>query len=73
MNIQPKKNKHASALKTIGKYTLTAQILGKGVFGEVVLAYNTDEEGDQDENDLNWSNQYLACKIIKKANLNPRL
>jgi hypothetical protein len=73
MNIQPKKNKHASALKTIGKYTLTSQILGKGVFGEVVLAFATEEEQNQDENDENWSNQYLACKIIKKANLNPRL
>lgn len=73
MNNHPKKNKHAAALKTIGKYTLTSHILGKGVFGEVVLAYSSEEEQNLDENDLNWSNQYFACKIIKKANLNPRL
>lgn len=73
MNNNPKKNKHATALKTIGKYTLTSNILGKGQFGEVVLAYGSEEEIRDDENDLNWSNQYLACKIIKKANLNPRL
>ena len=41
-NTAKKSNKHCAALKTIGKYTLTSQILGKGVFGEVVLAYHND-------------------------------
>ena len=48
-NTSKNKNKHASALKTIGKYTLTSQILGKGVFGEVVLAYHQDSEKKLDD------------------------
>ena len=50
------------ALKVIGDYTLTQNILGKGQFGEVVLAQHNQNQ-----------NQFYACKIIQKANLTQRL
>ena len=74
-NTQSTKNKrgNVSALKVIGNYTLTSHILGKGVFGEVVLAHTKEADNSKEDPEKNWVNQYMACKIIKKANLNHRL
>ena len=72
----------AKAFKIIGDYVLTATILGKGQFGEVVLAKRqspdqarrgskgqaqpSHAESAEGEDQKHW----LACKVIKKANLN---
>lgn len=67
-------------MKIVGDYTLTSTILGKGQYGEVVLARlkNVGDDGkknaqnnnqDQRQNKREW----LACKVIKKQNLNPAL
>lgn len=65
--------KHSQkALKVIGDYTLTQNILGKGQFGEVVLAQYTGS-GKVKNPSINEKEQFLACKIIQKANLTQRL
>lgn len=71
------------AQKIVGDYTLTSTVLGKGQYGEVVLARSkfADEIKKQDPNNPNQNQddskapqvEWLACKIIKKANLNPLL
>jgi hypothetical protein len=59
-----KKRPDQKAAKIIGDYTLTSTILGKGQFGEVVLAKRKDSKKEQDA-----KKEWMACKIIKKANL----
>ena len=71
------------AQKIVGDYTLTSTVLGKGQYGEVVLARNkyADDGKSQDPKKPNQKPtkpnapkvEWLACKIIKKANLNPLL
>ena len=51
------------ATKQIGNYYLTSKVLGKGQFGEVVLAK---------EDTGNSQPKWLACKIIKKQNMSAR-
>jgi|APSaa5957512535_1039671.scaffolds.fasta_scaffold824148_1 serine/threonine protein kinase len=48
--------------KMVGDYVLLQTVLGKGQFGEVVLAHHKDEP-----------DKLLACKIIKKNNLSHRM
>jgi hypothetical protein len=60
------------ALKVIGDYTLTQNILGKGQFGEVVLAQYTGNSKLKNT-EINENKQFMACKIIQKANLTQRL
>lgn len=63
------------AQKIVGDYTLTSTVLGKGQYGEVVLAKGNDskKEGGAGSGHKGPNNEWLACKIIKKANLNPML
>lgn len=61
MNNKPKQRK---ANKLIGEYILTSNVLGKGQFGEVVLARGAKAED---------KNHWMACKIIKKSSLNRKL
>lgn len=73
------------SMKIVGDYVLLNIVLGKGQFGEVVLAkYNkslaengkVDGKGNlrTDESVMElMKREYLACKIIKKASLNPQL
>jgi hypothetical protein len=69
------------AMKIVGDYVLTSTVLGKGQFGEVVLAkYNHQNQSQNQSNtnqnqsvNPNQNKEWLACKIIKKANLNPML
>jgi len=74
----------AKAFKIIGDYVLTATILGKGQFGEVVLAKRQDpnqarrgskalaqpSNENKEEGEPEDQKHWLACKVIKKANLN---
>jgi hypothetical protein len=53
--------KDRKPLKIVGDFVLLSAVLGKGQFGEVVLAH---KQGRPDE--------VLACKIIKKNNMNLR-
>ena len=71
------------AQKIVGDYTLTSTALGKGQYGEVVLARSKfaddanakDQKRNKELSDKNGDApvEWLACKIIKKANLNPML
>lgn len=78
-NIAPKKDPVAQ--KIVGDYTLTSTVLGKGQYGEVVLARSKfaddanakEPKRNRDQNENNPKVEWLACKIIKKANLNPML
>ena len=56
----------------IGDYTLTSTILGQGQFGEVVLARLKDSKVAELGSDQIFK-KWMACKIIKKVNLNARL
>ena len=72
----------AKAFKIIGDYVLTATILGKGQFGEVVLAKRQNpnqarrgskvlgQPSNMESSEQEDQKQWLACKVIKKANLN---
>jgi len=53
--------KDRKPLKIVGDFVLLSAVLGKGQFGEVVLAH---KQGRPDE--------VLACKIIRKNNMNLR-
>ena len=49
---------------------MTGNVLGKGQFGEVILAKQKD---DIDPQKRDPSKAWMACKIINKKSLNPRL
>ncbi len=51
----------------IGNYILTSTVLGKGQFGEVVLAEINPNNPPKNNAQLEaLESQLLACKIIKK-------
>lgn len=50
--------------KQIGNYVLTTTKLGRGQFGEVVLAHPQQADG---------AKALMACKIIKKARLSKKM
>ena len=70
MNNLNLKRPDQKAAKIIGDYTLTSTILGKGQFGEVVLAKRKDSKAGVN---ASQKKEWLACKIIKKANLTQKL
>ena len=55
--------------KAIGDYNLTSFALGNGQFGKVMLARVQDSKRAS----VPAHKQWMACKIINKASLNPRL
>jgi serine/threonine protein kinase len=66
------KNGDTKAAKIIGDYSLTSTILGAGQFGEVVLAKMQDAKLSKLDSSKQITHQWMACKIIKKQNLNQR-
>ena len=63
-----------AAQKIVGDYALTSTVLGKGQYGEVILARRADGVSNAaNAAPTNQKADWLACKVIKKSSLNSLL